>query len=291
MARAPITAVQAQPPGYSLLQVVTPITDSSDRWEMFGAEWRPEQCGAGGRLSADCGIPDGELEPGDGEELGFAEPFLVFGSAWCRSPFGFPSADWGGEARRNLLATQSAQIAAELWGGSLNGATSEDGTALNDSGSTTVTGGSAVDVIRAVAELEEGLADCTNGRRAMIHMPPRVLALAAAANAVRLAGNLWVTAMGNIVVADAGYDGSAPGGGAASGGEAWVYATGQVNVYLGDIDMNPNAADSAQQLLAGALNTRNNEVQVFAQRLALVQWDPCCWLAARVDVTATNITP
>lgn len=280
MARVPIPAPQAQPPGYGLLTVVPPITDGSLRWEMYGATWRPEQCAQGGRVAIDCGIA-GDLLDGNQGELGAAEPFVVYAEDRC-SPFGFETLDWGGRARRQLLAIQSREVAEELWGGSLDAGTG-DTHWLNEAGTTEVTD-AALPPVYALAALEVALASCTNGRRSLVHMAPDLLVLLVASQALRLAGTIWTTPMGNLVVADAGYDGSGPGG-KDYAGSSWMYGTGQVDVYLSDVELNPGDPAQAQVLANGAMNVRTNDVQVFAQRLAMVQWDPCCHVAAEADVT------
>jgi hypothetical protein len=185
-----------------------------------------------------------------------------------------------------LEATQSFQVADELWTGALRDAADagedlEDNPALTDSSSDTVTGGPE-DVVDALACLEQGLAQCSQGRRGMIHATPQVLVQWIAASAVRLEGGQYLSPMGNLVVADAGYPGDGPGGSAA-GASQWAYATGIISVRLSTPQVIPGNLDSAQ-VMAQALNREDNTLDVYAQRLALLQWDECCHLAAEIDL-------
>lgn len=283
--RASINPVPAQPPRYGLL-VAAPVTPtppglpSGQRWQA-GVSWNPEQCGVSGRAAIECAGGTIELHPGANAARVDADPFLVWASDQC-SPFGFAARDWSGRATRQLEATQSFQIAQELWTGTLSTAEGLDNRALTDSASDTVTNGPA-SILDGFACLEQALGQCAQGRRGMIHVTPQVLAHLVTNNTVRVEGAQYLSPLGNIVVADAGYDGSGPGGVAASTSQ-WAYATGIIAVTL-ESSATLVPGDIAQaQAMAQALRRTDNTLTVFAQKLAMYQWDECCHIAAELDL-------
>lgn len=121
----------------------------------------------------------------------------------------------------------------------------------------------------------------------MIHCTPQTLVRWVAASAVRLEGGQYLSPLGNIVVADAGYDGSGPGG-VAAGASQWAYATGLISIRLSTPQVIPGDVETAQSI-AQALNREDNTLDVYAQRLALVQWDECCHIAAELDLAVCAI--
>lgn len=291
MARTAIEATPTQPPRYGLL-VAAPVTIGDNggvRWSS-GVTWEPEQCGNSGRAQVECEGNTAALDNNTSPGNRTADPFMVYASDRC-SPFGFGARDFAARASRQLEATQSFQVAGELWDGTLRDAADsgddiEDNPALIDSTSDTVTSGPA-DPVDALACLEQGLAECSQGRRGMIHITPQVLVHLISQSAVRLEGGQYVSPLGNIVVADAGYSGDGPGGGAA-GSSQWAYATGIIAVRLSTVQVIPGNLDNAQAM-AQALNRQDNTLDVYAQRLALTQWDECCHIAAEIDLAVCAI--
>lgn len=278
--RAPIPATPAQPPRYGLL-AAAPVTPMAGvRWQA-GVTWNPEQCGVSGRFAVDCDGGTDELVAERSGRIVNADPFGIFAADEC-SPFGFQSRDWNGRATRQLEATQSYQIANELWTGTLSTAEGLDNQALTDSTSDTLTNAPALPV-EAFACLEQGLAECSKGRRGMLHVTPQALVHLVTNYTVVREGGQFVSPLGNIVVADAGYDGSGPGG-VPAGASQWMYATGIVSIVLEPAaTLIPGSLDDAQNF-ARALNRADNTLTVRAEKLAMYLWDQCCHLAAEVDL-------
>lgn len=139
----------------------------------------------------------------------------------------------------------------------------------------------AADPIDALACLTQGLAETLRGQQGMVHVTPQLLTYLQGAQVITRQGNLWVTGMGHIVVADAGYTGDGPGG-AAAGASQWAYATPVVQVRLGPVETAPTNMTEAAQL-AQATDRDVNTMLVFAYRLAGFQWTAeCAHLAAEV---------
>lgn len=278
--RQAVAAPPVQPPQYSLM-IAAPAADSPDRWQ-DGWSFSPEGCGASGRQAVVfCG--DGAARtvaanPGQVDQ----DPILVWAGDSCTSR-GFQARDYQGRARRQLEATQSYQLANELWTGTVRTAAGLGNVALSDASSDTVTDGTGVTPNLALGRLTGALADCGQGQRGMIHVTPQLLVSLGTNGTVRREGGLWLDPMGNIVVADAGYDGSGPGGVPASTTQ-WAYATSMMAVRTSPIEILPDSFESA-------LNTDINQVTFFAQRLAGVVWSECCHLAAEVALPVPLVGP
>lgn len=292
--REPITPPPATQARYSLLIAAgaNGATSEADRWGR-GVTWTPEGCGGGGVVAANCAGISGR-EPTDRTGRTIADPFYVWASDECDSG-GYAARDWQGRARRQLESTQSFQVARELWTGTLTRAelaathTDQASPFLADSAQVITTKLAAA---RAIGVAEAEAMACSKGRRLMIHAPVPVLQSAIDAGAGYIArdtGGVLTTAMGNIVVADAGYPGTGPLGptfaNSPDNTTQWIYATGLVQVRLAAIEMLPGSLEDARGV-AEALDRGTNDITVWAQRLALYQLDPCCRIAVATDVPA-----
>lgn len=272
--RQAMNPTPVQPPLYGLLVAaqVTPLTGV--RWQ-DGVSWGPEQCGVSGRTVVDC---FGMTDPLDGNrspDVVSSDPFLVWASDEC-SPFGSMARDWQGNARRQLEATQSYEIANELWTGRLQQTEADqEGGFLSDHSTLDVSYTGVGNAVDALACAEQALARCGQGRRGMVHVTPQALVHLVTNNTVRREGTQFLTPLGNVVVADAGYDGSGPANEPPSTTQ-WLYATGMISVVIeAQAELNPPDLASAQTL-AQALDRSDNTITVYAQRLAMYLWDRCC---------------
>lgn len=271
--------VEAVAPTFGLEAAAKPIT-SAERWE-DGVKWQPEQCAGGGRATIDCGSgPASEAASTPAEAS--AEPFVVFAGETCSS-FGYLARDWNGRARRQLIATRSAQMAEELWTGSLNLA----GLALVDATSDILT--TAPTTARAaLGLLEAGLAHYLQGRQGMIHVTPQLLVELVAETVAKPAGNVYTSPMGHLIVADAGYPGTGPTDAAVDFASQWAYGTAIVGLYLGPVVFNPGTLD-ASRVLAQAMDRATNDITVVAEQTVLLAVDSCAHVAAQVDLALPAI--
>lgn len=295
MARDTIEAPPATPPRYSLLIAAPSVTDDA-RWEA-GFQFAPEGCGSSGRTAADCFGGTDVLDPDDNPGTVHGDPFAVWAADRC-STFGYRARDYVGRARRQLAATESFQIARELWSGSLNGESGMQGSDIDNRplthpGSDTVTTG-AVNPEVALALIVGALGECGMGRQGMIHVTPQVLVELNNAQAIYRDGANWYTPMGHLVVADDGYTGDGPGadGGTPASSSQWIYGTSMMRLRLSPVQVVPELPDDDTTNPRGwpaAVDPHTNDVLVIAQRLAAVNWDHCCHLAAQVDVAVPLI--
>ena len=80
----------------------------------------------------------------------------------------------------------------------------------------------------------------------MIHCTPQVLTHLVDRGSVIKEGNVWVTPMGHIVVADAGYSGDGPDADAADSTSQWMYGTSLLSVILGPVEIIPGTLEDAR---------------------------------------------
>lgn len=170
----------------------------------------------------------------------------------------------------------SAQVAAELEVGT-------EATALDLTGSATVTDSSAVSLRVGLANLETYLATTSGkpGMRGVIHLTPALLGLAQADSLIVEAEGQFHTASGHRVVGDAGHTGqTAPGAESISQGEAWIYATGDIFVRLGAVQGVTDPTDPD----GGPVQISRNQHRPLVERVGIIAFDPNTVGAARVTV-------
>lgn len=262
--RQVIEAPPATPPIYSLLQAAQLLTDGV-RWQ-HGVEWSPEQYGGGGIVGVDCHGSTDSMTRRHNPIVNTADPFVVYAEDHC-STIGYEARDWEGRARRQLAAVQSAKVAAELQKGALRTSEGLGNVALID-GIEVGPGGQVVE--DAIAELEGAMAAKYDGARAMIHVTPQTMTEMARKNLIELQGQLWVTPPGNVVVEDAGY--TAETGEHAPDAGVFAYGTTMVQVRLSPVILVPGSFDDPLAR-AQATNRATNFITIYAERLALVQFD------------------
>jgi hypothetical protein len=204
-------------------------------------------------------------------------PFAVLVEDHC-SAFGWQAHDYLGRAERRLRAVESAAIARELWTGELAAAAGHTNNRRLADATTTenLTPSAAVSLTRGVAELEDAIAGCLDGGRAMIHMTRGTAFALAQGGGLRREGNLLLTVNDSIVVPDAGYPGTSPAGVTPAAGERWAYATPMVTVRRSTPRIVPDT-------LAEAIDKDLNTIAYSADLLAAVTFD-CCAFAARLTL-------
>lgn len=281
MGAGPRTRVEATPaaaPRISLFQAAT-VIDDNGRWQS-GFEYAPETCIAGGGFNP-CDPATSLDDIQANEPIVVVEPVGIWVGEKC-STLGADGRELEARVRRLLIARQPVLVEHELWTGALAQSYVDDGfdqyddnPRLTGVASDVVTQG-ATSVVRAIACLESGLADC-GVDQGVIHVPAHVATFMVAAQLVRREGRLLLTnARDTIVVPGGGYDGSGPDGQAAAVDSTWVYATGPVTVRLGVIDN--------QTVNAETVDRDINDAEVRALRLAAVSFDPCCHFAAETEI-------
>lgn len=285
---APDVVVRTPPtvPAFlGLLASITPVPEPErapgvEGWEA-GFIFLPENCDGGGSLVPCAEAVRVEHDPVDPVEY---QPFEVEGAFTCTSR-GWTENDYDGRARRQLDASASAQLAAELWLGTMAQAEGWPNPYLMQS-PVLVAAGDATALVRALALLVRDGMQCNDGNRGVVHLTVDAAYLAWTAGALwRDASGRVFDAFGNLYVADAGYPGTGPP--VTSGGDpdpaddehSWAYFTNAVDVRLGPVQLTPST-------FAEALDRRTNTVEYFAQRTVSAVFDGCCLFAVNLDLTA-----
>jgi hypothetical protein len=129
--------------------------------------------------------------------------------------------------------------------------------------------------VGALAAVEEGLAQRIGNGIGMVHMTPGMTVLVK--GALTADGNDLRTPSGHLVVADAGYAGGAPGAGAVTEGESWIYGSGPV--YLETTPLLFNGAIAENYVMS--TNTGTIDIQQYG----ILAFEPCSVVAAKVTAT------
>lgn len=178
-------------------------------------------------------------------------------------------------------ATQKA-VEFELWEGTSTTSNNPagEGLYLSKAGEADVVTTSGATPEKALALVEQSIADSPTGARGVIHMTRDV----ASALGSRLRyfekneideNTYAVTRIGTLVVVGSGYTGSGPAGASgatASATNKWIYATGGIEVHLGSVQVSEVAV------------IERNDFEVQASRAATVIFDPSIFSAAQVTL-------
>lgn len=275
--RTVVVAPRATPPVHSLIRAAVTNVDGEDGWER-GLTYAPETPG-GYRAWMRCSneqidetvdrIPTVDYEP---YEVQFVHP--------CASTFGYDRAQREDELRRAVDATESFAIARELWTGDLSqaAATAGDLTDPNLSladGPTILNGGTPIPARRALGMIEQAAGEALRGQQAYVHIPRETVHLY---GYLPSSGNLITSYVGNLLVADAGYPGTAPAGETDADGVAWIYATGTVVVRRSSLFM----AGPDDEVIDTATNT----ILLHGSKVVAATFDRSAHFAVPVDLTA-----
>lgn len=270
---------------YGLWDAAQKPTPDNGHWQQ-GITWI-ERCPDGGTTYDEClavtgtgGPPPEPPAKADNVDQTFrgATPFTVIAEFDC-SPVGLRDAET--VASDALARVEQQQVEAAFWTGSAGAQTvvfphlaadtevlDAQDIVLQIVASPAVTG---ADVAQALGELEADLATCYAGQ-GIIHVPRVALPTLAAWNLVEdRDGRLYTTA-GNLVVVGGGYTGSGPDGSAPAAGTAWIYATGAVFGYRGDVQVT-SPRDS--------IDRSANTMRMIAERTYVIAFE-CCLLAAHI---------
>ena len=253
------------------------------RWQM-GYRYAPEQaCIQGGVVDP---YSVGAMTIPATPETVVGIPKLVWAGDIC-STFGWSARDYVGRATRALLASESSLLAYELWTGTLaqaEGWNSLDVNWLASPEVIDVSNGTPVDPGVALALLEQGIADTSNGQPGMIYCTRQMGAtLSELGNTFRNISGLIYTYMGSVICPDAGFPGSSPTGVAPTAGHQWAYATLLPQVRRSEISVVPETLGEAIDRGATATGLQNS-LAFRAYRYADAVFPPCTRIACSVNL-------
>ena len=236
MAAAPPAYIQAPPvvPHRFGLFTVASVVDAIGVREQSGVEWEPASAGPAAVATVPCSLGSSPLD-GTGVGLATASPFVVYAGVRCDTSAGHTYRELLTRAQTRLSLGEQAACEQALWTGQ-----GGNHPRLADPATVVLGGGSAVPLTIGVGLLEEYLVTAYAGVGAL-HAPRRVAASAAAVRLVDRDGARLVTTVGTPVVFGH-YPGTGPGGTAPAAGTVWLYATGQVLVRRGDVQVSDETA-------------------------------------------------
>jgi hypothetical protein len=283
-----VEAPQIVPSAFGLLAVVKPENSADeDRWiRGFSQEWETEVSNLVIWDDTDTSV-DGVGERTAPKRHNRVKPFFIEATEDI-STLGFTAIDRVARLSRQIEGGSQKAIEQELWDGVIRKAETHDNVALSSDAATILGGGTAYSPKRALAILEQGIAEASQfGEQGLIHMTRDVAALLSS-NSQMLFHNKDVdhlqTMGGTPVVVGNGYSGNGPDGddnAEASATNKWIYATGTVKVYLGDVDVVNDNLSQAYDVSGNA-----NDMRLKAIRPAAAYFDTSIHLAVRVDLTA-----
>jgi hypothetical protein len=276
------------PSAFGLLAVVKPENSADeDRWiRGFAQEWETTVQNVSNWDDTDTT----EKQLVNGATVNYYDdikPFFIEVEE-SRSTLGFIGLDRIARITRQLEGVTQKSMEAELWDGVIRKGETHDNVALTSNTVTVLNSGTALSARRAIALLEYSIGEVSHGgEQGIIHMTRDVAAILSS-NSQMLFHDKdkehLQTLGGTPVIVGSGYSGTGPDGATgntASATNKWIYATGTVKTYLGNVDI---VNDNLSQ--AYDVNGNQNDMRLKAIRPAAVYFDTSIHLAVRVDLTA-----
>lgn len=280
-----------EPPAFTLLpyglwDAVEQRSPGNPHWQQ-GVTWI-ERCPDGATTYDECIAVTGTGAPPepaaktdnvDQTDRG-ATPFTILTEFDC-PPVGLRDAET--VASDALARIEQQQVEAAFWTGTVGGQNlafphlaantqvlDSRQIVLQPAATTCVTG---VDAAHALGALEDCLADCYAGQ-GVIHVPRIALPTLAAWNLIVERDGALFTTAGNRIVVGGGYTGTGPDGSTPAAGSTWMFATGALFGYRGDVRMH-SPRDS--------IDRSANTMRMIAERTYVIAFE-CCLLAAHFDL-------
>ena len=283
-----VTAPKIVPSAFGLLAVVKPENGpDEDQWVRgFSQEWETTLYSATNWDDTDS--TDGQVVAA-GVPTYYTEikPWFIEAEEF-RSTLGFNGIDRIERLKRQIEGVTQHAMEVELWDGAIRKGETHANVALSDATATILNSGTALSPRRALALLEHSIGLASDGgEQGIIHMTRDVAALLASNSNMLFheAGKEHLQTLGGTpVIVGSGYSGTGPDG--ATGATAtvdnkWIYATGTVRTYVGDVDVvNDNLAQAYD------VSGNANDMRLKAIRPAAAYFDTSIHLAVRVDLTA-----
>ncbi len=272
-----VAAPRATVPVHSLIRAAVTTLDDEPGWER-GLTYAPESPG-GYRAFAACTDADYDDE-GAGPTPAVAYwPWDLQVVHPCHSTFGLDEEQLDAELGRAVDATESYAIARELWQGDLTRAAAAAGDVDDPNlslvdGPTVLAAGAPQPPKVALGLIQAAAGRALRGQQVYLHAAPEVEPFLD----VTREGNLLTTKRGNLLVSDAGYPNTAPGGTDAAAGVGWLYATGPVVVRRSPVER--------VGIGQGAVDTRSNRLDLRATRVVAATFDRSAHFAVAVALTA-----
>lgn len=291
MAYEPIGRIRPVPPTPSLLTSARPLSEDVN-WST-GISWITSCIASFSQQYC----PPGSLMKGAGRTVVHTMPFVIYTPISCTMPVS-DGADLEALAVEATEAHTPAALAHALWMGSTEYDIADTTQPTLRRSAVDVSHASPVDLDDGVAALLTHYQLCTGGNGgAVVHMPGTMLAAALGGGngGARLCwpeGNLYRGAHGSTFVAGPGYpegfnidgpNGAGPKFASSpdrywgtEAGSAWIYVTGPIEYAVSNpIRIIPETERDRTTPL-------QNKYDFWAERDAIVRFDPCCVFAIEV---------
>jgi hypothetical protein len=283
-----VTAPKIVPSAFGLLAVVKPENGpNEDQWVRgFSQEWETTLYSATNWDDTDT--TDGEVvAAGTPTYYNEIKPFFIEAEE-LRSTLGFLGIDRIERVKRQLEGITQQAMEVELWDGAVRKGENHANKALSSASATILNSGTALTARRALALLEHEIGQVSDaGEQGIIHMTRDMAALLSSSSQMILHNkdeDHLQTLGGTPVIVGSGYSGNGPDGATGATATAinkWIYATGTVRTYVGDVDVVNDNLSQAYDVSGNA-----NDMRIKAIRPAAVYFDTSIHLAVRVDLTA-----
>jgi hypothetical protein len=276
------------PSAFGLLAVVKPENASNENeWTRgFSQEWETELYSATNWDDTD-NTDEEVVTAGAPSRFTVVKPWFIEAEEQI-STMGFNGLDRIARIERQLEGVTQHAMELELWDGAIRIGESHDNLALVSADATILNSGTALTARRALALLEHHIGLVSDGgEQGIIHMTRDTAALLASNSNMLFheAGTEHLQTLGGTpVIVGSGYSGNGPvgaTGATASDINKWIYATGTVRTYVGDVDV---VNDNLSQ--AYDVSGNQNDMKLKAIRPAAAYFDTSIHLAVRVDLSA-----
>jgi hypothetical protein len=260
-----------------------PVVQGSDRrWEN-GIEYQSDICAETQTWAITCGTDPERADKTFDQTFNMVggTPFVSYLGVQCMLP-GRSLEQYEASVRNALDLCEQRSIERAFWTGDLgNDPHLANGVydAVTNPDGVHILGGSdvtALSLVGGISELESWLGDsyCGTG---VLHAPRTIAPYAAQAYQIEGSNPRLTTVLGTHWAFGAGYSvNTGPDGTEAADGTAWIYATGQVNIWRSPIWIQPGALEQA-------FNRLTNDVELVAER-AFVITRECSLAAVRVNL-------
>jgi hypothetical protein len=283
-----VTAPTIVPSAFGLLDVVKPENaPGEDQWiRGFSQEWETTATSLKNWDDTDTTNSD-LIVSGVINYYDEIKPFFIEIDE-TRSTLGFLGIDRIERLKRQMEGATQHAMEHELWNGTVREGQSHDNRSLTSASATILNSGTALSPKRALALLEHSIGIASHfGEQGVIHMTRDVASLLASNSNMLFhekEKDHLQTFGGTPIIVGSGYSGNGPDGAtgaAASATNKWIYATGTVRTYVGNIDVVNDNLSQAYDVSGNA-----NDMRIKAIRPVAVYFDTSIHLAVRVDLTA-----